>query len=191
MDEPNPYLPPAGSDVPRSTAPAELPLVATVRITGAIITRSMKLHFRSRRWMAVAGWILLALFVLVLIWQRPVLRTVRLLEVPILAAFFLVLWGNVTPFLAALTTRRRFRAMGEESQTLTYEVWPDYLRMRTEEVDARVPWSRFVQWREEDNLMLIYRQKRYFYMLPIDLLGADFAEAVRQCLHAHGIRQVW
>jgi hypothetical protein len=81
--------------------------------------------------------------------------------------------------------RKQLAQMGKSQENVTYEVYDDILRMRSSEGETRVPWGKFLKWKEGKGLILAYRSSRFFNMIPVDQMDAAVAEAIRQRLDQH------
>ncbi|MBN2218139.1 MAG: YcxB family protein [Pirellulales bacterium] len=184
MIDPNPYQPPCEpEDLVDSSPLGVWPKTATAVLDADMFVHSLRFHARaaSRTKRLIVA---IAFFVT---FSAILSRQLGYMAMVIGAVAGVLLW-----FLSFLATpvspraiRKQLREMGKERETIRYEITPEAIRMVTEESDSRIPWNRFIKWRETDGLILAYRSSRFFILLPVDQFAPDARDAVRQGLRAN------
>ena len=153
-------------------------------ITADTFVRAQKLHFG---WWILAGQIITGVFgfgflvigVFILFSGGNVAAAMFLL----FAGGLLFYKGLFRQRQLARQNKKRFDEMGKErGEKVIYEPSREWLRLITEESDAKLKWKTFFQWKEGDGLILAYRHAKMFQVIPVDQLDDETAATIREHL---------
>ena len=81
-----------------------------------------------------------------------------------------------------------FKRQKDLSAPFEIELTDEGFHFRNEFGDSRMPWGNFVKWKESAELLLLYRSKAAFHLLPKRLLpSGQAADYVLDHLRAHNV----
>jgi hypothetical protein len=184
MSDANPYEPPCElGDSPVPAADSVWPKTATAVIDEDVYVRAFRIHLRRahRIRRLTAAITMFAGVSVLLYWPLGP----RAIGIGAIAAVSLWLLSGFTSPVSPRSIRKQLREMRKDHEEIRLEVTPDAIRMVTDESDSRIPWNRFLKWKEEDGLILAYRTSLYFRILPIEQFPTDVQDAIRECLRTH------
>ena len=99
-----------------------------------------------------------------------------------IAALLLVLWSVLGKYLVGVEVRSRLRRIGRETIAVRYEISPTHLRVLADGEETCVEWRLFHGFKEDDHLLLAYRSKHVFYIIPIGIFSVEDRETIRGLL---------
>ncbi len=99
--------------------------------------------------------------------------------------------GGYAAFRFWLLPRQIARVFTQQKDlSAPFDIWltPESFQLQNEFGSSRTPWENFVKWKENAELLLIYRSDVAFHMLPRRLLQDSGAgDFVREQLRAHHV----
>jgi hypothetical protein len=142
------------------------------RITEDDYAKAMQLHEWRRvlRWpSAIARATILILLILGAWWLPP--DAAQIAAVCVVA---LAIAPAVRVYLVTHHARRMYRQYKGIQEPMTVELSDDGLRVGSVDGEAILPWRKILQWRQNDQFVLIYKMPMLFYLLPKSLARQGF-----------------
>ncbi len=160
------------------------------RLTWTDLLGANLLHIRPRRlarlfWTAVLSvWALLYFATFLLAIQGLYSPVIPVLGTIAIATFLLYRY-----LLLPRRIRRIYQQQVDLQAPFSVQITPEALLFESEVGKSRRPWSDFVKWKENDDLLLLYYSDVLFTVLPKRIF-TDEAQItqVRTALHKHGVQ---
>lgn len=84
--------------------------------------------------------------------------------------------------------RRIYAQQRDLHEALTVQADPEVLATQSEVGESRTPWSHYIRWVEDDEIILLYRSDALFQFIPKRVLDAAQVEALRTFAAAAGVQ---
>jgi len=147
---------------------------------------AVRTHQRPRKWLAVVGLVLIAMFLLVLASSvyRLVVHGAEPLATGILAfcGFYLAVWFLV---IQPRRVRRLFRQTVGAGEPVVFEIDPQSLGLRSNRGASKILWTELHKWKEGGSHLLVYLNDGFYLILPKRFLTTEQLEALKSYLSAN------
>jgi hypothetical protein len=110
-----------------------------------------------------------------------------------LILFLAVLYGLVfvlQVFVMPARVRKLFAQYSNLTGAQEITIRDDAYGVRTQFGQAAIPWKQFVQWTQDDRLMVIFQTDNQFYLLPKRLLSSEQILGIANALNGAGVREI-
>ncbi|MCH2546904.1 MAG: YcxB family protein [Alphaproteobacteria bacterium] len=155
-------------------------------IDAPIIAHAMRIHLKRKRFiwlfsysMIAISWLCIGIMWVLAGWS--IIQAIILL----LTLMILALMGPLQKKLMTMALQRQFNQMnahGDDVSKVTVNYNEDEISFVTKKSDTHIAWSGFTEWYEADGVMLLYRNARFFHVLPLNQIETDDADVIRMHL---------
>ena len=154
-----------------------------------VMAKAMRLHLRRKRLMWICSWVLLVVAFCCAIFAVQLGGFTALSAgILLLIAFAVVLMSPLQLYVLRWTLGRQFRQMAAQGDdvaqvTVTYDA--EQITFATQKSSNSTQWSAFCEYYEKKDLLLLYRNARFFSILPLQQMRPEDIQAIHGHIAAH------
>jgi len=108
--------------------------------------------------------------------------------------YFYIIAGTLAITITSITNRifrwsltKQYKQMGEDMTDVEMTFDSDALYIKTPKSETKIGWGTFIKWKEEDGLILAYRNDAYFQVIPIEQFLQKDREDIRNFISANSL----
>lgn len=110
-------------------------------------------------------------------------RPARNMVLAICNGAILVTLLAVRPLMLRSRIQSNLKQSRLDEEPFQIEISEEGLGLKNSLIESRIRWSAFLYWRESDGLILAYRAKNAFQVIPIEQFRPESATAIRNLLN--------
>lgn len=157
-------------------------------IDAPILAKAMRLHIKRKRFMRIFSYVVVIFsFIFIAATYSYHNSIMRVAFVGLLIAIMLLM-SPLQTWIIQRVLQRQFRQMAEQGDDVT-QVSIAYdatgITFTTQKSSARIEWSAFTDFYHRDNLLLLYRNSRYFQVLPLAQMSEEDINTILSYLQTH------
>ncbi len=156
----------------------------------ADVKAAHRLHSQQSRLTTWAGYVVIGFVAFMTLLGIPFAVQGRLpWTLLLLPAIAFGAWAFFRFYLLPCQLEQAFKQQKDLSAPFTVDLTDTGFEFRNEFGNSRIPWGDFVKWKENHEMLLLYRSDYRFHMLPKRIFEAQGGIAyVREKLQQHNVR---